>query len=86
MSENRTPSLVETAGRKPKKVVTGKMDADLLDRAKAVAYWTPGLTLSALVEASVRAYLEEWERKNGTPSPAPGPLRNGRPLTLKGLR
>jgi hypothetical protein len=70
----------------PKKTVTGKMDPELLARAKAVAYWTPGMTFSRLMEEGVRTFLEEWERKNGKPAPAPGPLRNGRPLTLKGLR
>lgn len=67
----------------PKKTVTGKMDPELIAKAKAVAYWTPGLTFSALMEQSVRAFLEEWEKTHGTPEAAPGPLRNGRPLTLK---
>jgi hypothetical protein len=71
----------------PRKVVwSGKMDPALLARGKAVAYWTPGMTFSHLVELALTAYLEEWEKTKGKPKPAPGPLRNGRPLTLKGLR
>ena len=70
----------------PKKTVTGKMDPELLARAKAVAYWTPGMTFSRLMEEGVRAYLETWEKEHGKPAPAPGPLRTGRPLTLKEAR
>lgn len=66
-----------------KRTVTGKMDPELILRAKAVAYWTPGMTFSGLIEQSVRAFLEEWEKVHGEPKAAPGPLRNGRPLTLK---
>lgn len=75
------------AESKPRKViVTGRMDPDLLARAKAVAYWTPGLTFSALMEEGVRTFLETWEKEHGKPEPAPGPLRTGKPITLRGLR
>lgn len=76
----------EKKNRSPKVVVTAKVDASLLDRAKAVAYWTPGMTLSRLVEDGVRAYLEEWEKEHGEPKAAPGHLRNGRPITLRSVR
>ena len=71
---------------KPKVVVTGRMDPDLLARAKAMAYWTPGLTLSRLIEDGLRAHLEGLETEQGTPKPAPGPLRYGRPLKMGGER
>ena len=75
-----------TTKKAPKKTVTGKMDPELLLRAKAVAYWTPGLTFSRLMEEGVRTYLEEWEKVHGVPEPAPGPLRSGAPITLKKLQ
>jgi hypothetical protein len=71
----------------PRKMVwSGKMDPALLARGKAVAYWTPGMTFSHLVELALTAYLEEWEKTKGKPKPAPGPLRNGRPLPGGGSR
>ena len=72
--------------RKSKVIVTGRMDPDLMDRAKAMAYWTPGLTLSRLLEESLRKHLEELEKERGKPEPAPGVLRNGRPLKMGGGR
>lgn len=72
---------------KPRKVIiTGRMDPDLIARAKAVAYWTPGMTLSRLMEEGVRTFLEAWEAEHGKPDPAAGPLRSGKPLTLRPLR
>ena len=71
---------------KKRVIVTGRMDPDLLDRAKAMAYWTPGLTLSRLIEDSLRRHLEALEKEKGSPAPAPGPLRYGRPLKMGGGR
>lgn len=86
MTETVTPYRVEDEP-KPRKVVwSGKMDPTLLARGKAVAYWTPGMTFSHLVELALTSYLETWERENGKPKPAPGPLRNGRPLPAGGSR
>ena len=62
------------------------MDPDLLAKARAVAYWTPGLTLSHLVETALQTYLEEWEREHGVSGPPDGPLREGRPLVQRRLR
>jgi hypothetical protein len=71
---------------KRKVIVTGRMDPDLMDRAKAMAYWTPGLTPSRLIEVSLQKHLAELEEERGKPKPAPGPLRNGRPLKMGGGR
>jgi len=69
-----------------KVIVTGRMDPDLLDRAKAMAYWTPGLTLSRLLEDALRGHLETLERETGTKAPAPHALKMGRPLKVEGGR
>jgi len=71
---------------KRKVVVTGRMDPELLARAKSMAYWTPGLTLSRIMEEGLRTYLEELEKTHGKQKPAPGPLRNGRPLDMGGMK
>lgn len=86
MTEKVTPYRADSETKTAKVVVTGRMDPELLARAKAVAYYTPGMTFSRLMEEGVRTYLEEWEKTHGIPDPAPGPLRNGRPITLRGLR
>ena len=71
----------------PRKVVwSGKMDPALLEKGKAAAYWTPGMTFSHLVELALIAYLKDWEEAKGPLKPAAGPLRNGRPWTPKRLQ
>lgn len=72
--------------KKRKVVVTGRMDPDLLARAKAMVYWTPGMTFSSLIEDALRNHMEVLEAKNGPAKPAPGLLRTGRPLSMKGTR
>lgn len=57
------------------------VDHELLERAKAAAYWTPGLTLSGLVAEALRRELERLEAERGSPFPdRGGPLPPGRPL------
>jgi hypothetical protein len=67
-------------------MVSGRMDPQLLARAKAVAYWTPGLTFSALMEEGAGTFLESWEKEHGRPDPAPGLLRTGAPLRWRQFR
>ena len=71
---------------KRKVVITGRMDPDLLARAKAMVYWTPGLTFSRMMEDALKVYLEEMEKKSPPLKPAPGPLRNGRPVNMRGAK
>jgi hypothetical protein len=61
-----------------KVIVTGRMDPDLLARAKGMAYWTPGLTLSRIMEDALRAHMEKLELENGPKAPPAGPMRMGR--------
>lgn len=59
----------------------GYCEADLLERAKRVAFWTPGLTLSGLVEEAIRREVERREADRGEPFPdRTGDLPKGRPL------
>ena len=72
--------------RRPKEVWSSRMDPELLDKARAVAFWTPGLTLSSLVDLALRDYLERWVEKHGEPDTRTAPLREGRPLTIRDMK
>lgn len=61
------------------------LDDGLMDRARNVVYWTPGLTLSALAEQAIQREVERLEKKHGGVFPERGSeLVGGRPL--KGTR
>ncbi len=57
----------------------------LVERAKREAFWTPGLTLSALVEEALRRELARREEERGGEKlpDRTGPLKEGQPLKLK---
>lgn len=43
------------------------LTTDLIERLKNAVYWTPGLTISGTVEASVERVVTALEKKNGGP-------------------
>ena len=45
--------------------LTAYVDPEVLDRARRASYWTPGLTLSALVEDALRVELDRLEAERG---------------------
>lgn len=56
----------------------GYIDAAVLDRARNAAYWTPGVSLSALIEQGLRAEIARLEAERGEPfPPRRGPLKPG---------
>ena len=59
--------------------VTTYLAASVLEHLSDAVYWTPGASLSSLVEAAVRRHLAVLERQRGTPFPRRnGPLPVGR--------
>lgn len=61
------------------------LEDEIMDRARNIAYWTPGLSLSSLTEEAIRREVERMEKKNGGPYPdRESELVGGRPL--KGSR
>lgn len=61
--------------------MTAYVAPEVLEKAKDVAFWTPGMTLSALVTAALEAELERREKERGEPfPPRSGDLPKGRPL------
>jgi hypothetical protein len=57
------------------------LPVDLMDWARNAVYFTPGLTLSGLVEASLREHLGRLEKDRGEQFPdRPGRIKTGRPM------
>jgi post-segregation antitoxin (ccd killing protein) len=54
---------------------------ELADRARDAVYWTPGLTLSGLVEEALEREIRRRERARGESFPKrKGDLPSGRPI------
>ena len=72
----------EAAPAKPARAqLTVDLPADLLAGLRAVAYWTPGLTLTALAAEGLARELARREEERGEPfPPAGGPLAPGPPV------
>lgn len=57
------------------------LSIDLMDWARNAVYFTPGLTLSGLVEESLRVHLGNLEESRGEPFPKrPSKIKTGRPI------
>lgn len=69
----------EQPGKRQLSVV---LPEDLMERTRNVVYWSPGLTVAAIVEAGLRIIVERMERANKGPyRPRPKRrLRAGRPI------
>lgn len=67
-----------------KKQVAVLVSDDIVERAKNIVYWSPGVTLAGLVEESLRLAVERRERANGGAfDERPSALRRGRPIALR---
>ena len=80
--ETPAESSRQTGKVKARKIrATFHLPAELFDRARDAAYWTPGLTLSGLCEASLRSEIAHLEQKRGEPFPKrTTDLKPGRPV------
>ena len=64
-----------------KQRITFNLSITLIERIKNCAFWTPGLTMAALVEVAVKEKIDKIEKKRGEPFPKrSGPLTAGRPM------
>lgn len=60
--------------------VTLNLPVSLLDRMRNTVYWTPGLTLTALIRGAIQESVEQLEQRQGQPFPARlAELKSGRP-------
>jgi len=58
-----------------------KLFTETIERARNAVYWTPGLSVSGLVEESVNKAIDQLERKRGEAFPArPKQIKSGRPI------
>ncbi len=59
--------------------ITVAVAAEVVERLRNAAYWTPGLTITSVLEECVAIAVDELERKNGGPyEKRNGPLKNGK--------
>lgn len=64
-----------------KKRLTTHLPVDLQDRLRDAVYWTPGATLSGLVEEAIREKLDRMEDEREEPFPSrEEELKPGRPI------
>jgi len=64
-----------------KQRLTVHLPADLIERVKNAVYWTPGLTLSGLVEEALTKAVDQLEKERGEPfPPRKEELKRGRPV------
>ncbi len=71
---------------KPKKErTTFQLPVDLIERARNTVYWTPGLTLSALLTEGLTLAIQKREKRDNRGKPFPkrtGPVKTGRPVKM----
>ena len=62
---------------------TAHLPAEVIERARNAVYWTPRLTLAALVEEALENWINQLEAERGEPfPPRSGELKTGRPIKL----
>lgn len=70
----------EAAAAEVRERLTVKLPRTLIERARNAVFWTPGLTLTSLVESSLRSAIAALERARGTAFPQrERDLQAGRP-------
>jgi hypothetical protein len=65
-----------------KERVTFQLPVDLIEKARDVVFFSPGLTMASLMEEALLAQLERVQKKHGKPFPsrAGAALKTGRPI------
>jgi hypothetical protein len=81
------PAIVAAAPEAPSEAATERFSASLpvalVERARTAVFFTPGLTLSALLAEALAHQIDRLEHERGQPFPADrGKLRTGRPVRL----
>lgn len=67
------------AAASPKKAMTVRLPTDLMERLQAAVYWSPGQTVTAVLETALAKELDVMEEANGGPfKPPGGAIKTGR--------
>lgn len=78
------PKAAKTAEPEPKakkERTTFQVSVELLERVRNAVYWTPGATVSGLMQDALEGELARLEKKRGEPfPPRAGDLKTGRPI------
>ena len=91
MGANRRDAAVRTRtsgtkraepARATKERVTFQLPVSLIEKARDVVFFSPGLTMASFIEEALVAQLKRAEKKHGKPFPsrAGAALKTGRPL------
>jgi hypothetical protein len=81
-SKAKTAASSEPAGsRYAGQRLTVVLSPEVIERIRTAVYWTPGETLTSLVERSAIAEVARLEKRRGEPFPRlGGPVKRGRPI------
>jgi hypothetical protein len=68
--------------RPAKERVTFQLPAPVIEKVRDAVYFTPGLTMAALMEEALLTHLDRVEKKRGEPIPSRkgAALKTGRPV------
>jgi hypothetical protein len=79
-AQTRQPTSPDPGATAKKERLMVYVRPDLVERLKDAVFWSPGLTMSALVEDAIEKTLEALEADRGEPfPPRTGTLKIGRP-------
>ena len=76
-----TPTQKQASSKNQKKRITVQISEDIIERIKNATYWTPGLTLSYLVEKALDREVNQMESDRGSSfEKRRAELKTGRPI------
>ena len=84
--ENKVALVTGAASGQPtrarKERVTFQLPVGLIEKARDVVFFSPGLTMASFMEEALVAHLKRAEKKRGEPFPsrAGAALKTGRPI------
>lgn len=71
----------QESSKDQKRRITVQISEEIIERIKNATYWTPGLTLSCLVETALEKEVDQMEADRGNPfEKRKGELKTGRPI------